>query len=97
MSNDAHGGSGDGNGANLGKIPHEALIDRLELTLDRGDGTMKISGCAINLDVGLDMCQRGVRFFETQLRIQAVGVVKQQQADQARVNDLLNRTRGGRG
>ena len=88
---------GEGNGANLGTIPHEALIDRLELTLDRGDGTMKISGRAINLEVGLDMCQRGVRFFETQLRMAAVGVVKQQQADQERVNELLNRTRGGRG
>jgi hypothetical protein len=89
--------SEDGNGANLGKIPHEALIDTLELTYDRGDGTMKIGGRAINLEVALDMCQRGCRFFETQLRIAAVGVAKQQQADQERVNELLNRTRGGRG
>jgi hypothetical protein len=88
---------GNGDGANLGKIPHEALIDRLELTLDRGDGTMKIGGKAVNLDVALDMCQRGVRFFETQLRIQAAAQMQQQQVDQARVNELLNRTRGGRG
>jgi hypothetical protein len=88
---------GGGNGANLGKIPHEALIDELVLTLDRGDGTMKISGRAINLEVGLDMCQRGARFFETQLRLIAVQQRSQQQADQERVNELLNRTRGGRG
>jgi hypothetical protein len=86
-----------GNGANLGKIPHEALIDELVLTFDRGDGTLKIGGRTINLDVALDICQRGVRFFETQLRIQAMAAIQQQQADQVRVNELLSRTRGGRG
>ena len=88
---------GEGNGANTGKIPHEALIDELVLTFDRGDGTVKITGRTINLEVALDMCQRGVRFFETQLRIQAAAALQQQQADQVRVNELLNRTRGGRG
>jgi hypothetical protein len=38
-----------------------------------------------------------VRYFETLMRIDAVALAKQQQADQERVNDLLNRTRGGRG
>jgi hypothetical protein len=90
-------GNGDGNGANTGKIPHEALIDELVLTFDRATGMLKISGRVINLDVSMDICQRGVRFFETQLRLQAVQAVKQQQADQAHVNDLLNRARGGRG
>jgi hypothetical protein len=90
-------GNGGGNGANTGKIPHEALIDELVLTFDRGDGTLKIGGRTINLDVALDVCLRGVRFFETQLRIQAAAAMQQQQADQVRVNDLLNRTRGGRG
>jgi hypothetical protein len=90
-------GNGDGNGANLGKIPHEALIDELVLTFDRGNGTLKISGRVINLDVSMDICQRAVRVLETQLRLQAAQQLQQQQADQVRVNGLLNRTRGGRG
>ena len=90
-------GNGSGNGANLGKIPHETLIDELVLTFDRGDGTMKIGGKVINQDVALDMCQRGCRFFEQQLRMAGVLQAKQQMMDAQRVNELLERSRGGRG
>ena len=86
--------SDEGNGANLGKIPHEALIDELVLTFDRGDGTLKIGGRVINLDVSLDICLRAVRFFETQLRLQAAQGAKQQQMENARVQEMLNRARG---
>jgi hypothetical protein len=94
MSEDYGNGASGTNGA---RIARSELIDELVLTFDRGDGTMKIGGKAINLDVALDMCQRGVRFFETQLRIQAAAQAKQQMVDTQRVQDLLERTRGGRG
>jgi len=90
-------GNGSGNGANLKDPTHEALTDELVLTLNRGDGTMGIGGKVINHDVALDMCQRGCRFFEQQLRMAGVLQAKQQMVDQERVNELLNRTRGGRG
>jgi hypothetical protein len=83
----------DGNGANLGKIPHKVLIDELVLTMDRGDGTMKIGGKCISNEVALEMCARGVRYFETLMRIDAVQQVKQQQTENARVQEMLNRAR----
>jgi len=91
--------SADGSiGGNLGKIPREALIDELVLTYDRADGTLKIGGKTCNLEVALDMCQRGVRFFETQLRMAAVAAVAQQRAEQERVREILAGARpAGRG
>jgi hypothetical protein len=91
-----NGGNGEG-GGNLGKIPHELLIDELVLTMDRGDGTMKIGGKVLNSDVALDMIARAQRYFETLLRIEAVAQVKQQALDAQRTAEILSRTRGGRG
>jgi hypothetical protein len=85
--------NGDGNGVHLDMVAHSDLIDELVLTFDRATGMLKIGGRTINLEVALDICQRGVRFFDTQLRIQAAAAMQQQQADQVRVNDLLNRAR----
>ena len=93
---EADGGTGDG--ANLGTIPHEALIDELVLTYDRADGTLKIGGKTCNLEVALDMCQRAARQFEVQLRVAAVAAVAQQRAELERVQQILAGARpAGRG
>lgn len=86
----------DANGSERVTLPLEALIDELVLTYDRRDGTLKIGGRTISLDVALDICLRAVRFFETQVRITAAAAVKQQMQEQARVAALLDRTRMGR-
>jgi hypothetical protein len=89
-------GNGGGNGHERVTMELEALVDKLELTYDRRDGSLKVGGRVINLDVALEICRRGASFFETQLRVQAAQQVQQRQAEQARVAALLDRTRGGR-
>ena len=93
---EAGDGNGGGNGHERVTMELQALVDEVVLTYDRRDGTLKVGGRIINLDVALDICLRGARFFETQLRVQAVQQVQQRQAEQARVAALLDRTRGGR-
>lgn len=88
---------GGTNGQELVTMPAAALVDELVLTYNRADGTLSVGGRIVNLEVALEICRRGAMFFETQIRLAAAQAVRQQQADQARVAALLDRTRMGRG
>ena len=96
MSNDGNG-EGNGDGSERVTLPLEALVDELVLTYDRRDGTLKVGGRTVNLDVALDICLRAARYFETQLRVAAAQQVQQQVQEAHRVAAILDRTRGGRG
>ena len=89
-------GSG-GDGALDARIARADLVDDLTIMFDRADGTMKVGGRVVNYEVALSMCERAARHFETLLRIQAATQVKQTMAESARVQEIIQRTRGGRG
>jgi hypothetical protein len=90
MDDSGHGG---GNGNERVTLPLEALIDELVLTFDRRDGTLKVGGRILNIELGLMIAQRAVNYFETLVRVQAAAQMQQQQADKARVAALLDRAR----
>lgn len=82
-----------GGGAERVTLPLEALTDELTITFRRADGTMQVGGRICNLDVALDMCMRAARYFETQLRLAAALEAKKNLAEQAHVQDMINRAR----
>ena len=85
-----------GAGGNADKIPHEELIDRLELVFDRADGSMRIDGSVVSDEVVLMMLQRAVNAYTARTRAAYAMALREQALEQQRVKDLLDRTRGGR-
>lgn len=83
----------NGNGAERVTLPLEALTDELTITFRRTDGTLVVGGRICNLDVAHDMCIRAARYLETQLRLAAALEAKKNLADQAHVQDMINRAR----
>lgn len=96
MSEPDSSGNG-GAGANAGGIPHELLIDELTLRYDRADGSLQIGGHCVNDEVALEILRRAASNYETRIR-QAAALRMAQRAQEAkRTQELLERTRGGRG
>lgn len=90
-------GDGKDNGKERVTLPLEALIDELTVRYNRADGTMQITGRAANDEVALDIFQRAARLYESRVRIAHATAARDAMIEQQRVQDLVNRTRGGRG
>lgn len=86
-------GNGAGNGQERVTLPLEALTDELTITFRRADGTLQVGGRICNLDVALDMCKRAARYFEMQLRLAAALEAKKNLAEQAHVQQMIDRAR----
>lgn len=89
-------GNGGGNGPERVTLPLEALVDELVLTFDRRDGRMAISGKVCSDEVALMMLLRAVNVYEARTRALMAMQLREQALETARVQDLVNRTRGGR-
>lgn len=89
--------SEDGNGNGLPDpeqlVRRKDLVDELVLTWDRMTCELKIGGRIVSPDAALAILAQATRFFETQLRLQAAQNIRGAQAEQQRVNALLERIR----
>jgi hypothetical protein len=96
MSEHDNGGN-DGHSSNNVTVPQEAMIDRLELEFNRLTGLVRIGGAVVSDEVALMMLYRAVNVYEFRTRA-ALAIAAAQQAREAQhVNDLVARTRAGRG
>lgn len=96
MSN-GEGANGNGLSDPGQLVRREDLIDELVLTWDRMTCRLNIGGRISSIDAALAMLAQAKRVFETQQRMQTVAAIKAQAEEQQRVQEIMARTRGGRG
>ncbi len=88
-SNDEHGSNGESG------VEHRP-VDTLILTYDRAADHLEVGGHCNSLDLMLDMLGRATRVLENRWRVERINELRQQLADQARTQQILDRVKGGR-
>jgi hypothetical protein len=71
-------------------------VDTLILTYDRAADHLEVGGKCNSLDLMLDMLARATRVMEHRWRAERINELRQQLADQARTQSILNSVKGGR-
>ncbi len=89
-SNDEHGSNGESG------VEHRP-VDTLILTYDRAADHLEVGGKCNSLDLMLDMLARATRVLENRWRVERVKDLRQELADQARTQAILDSVKGGRG
>ena len=86
----------DGDGSNGESGVEHRVVDTLILTYDRATDVLEIGGKCNSLDLMLGMLARATRVLEHRWRAERINELRQQIADQARTQAILDKVKGGR-